>query len=56
MERFSRKGSTQEMRRKLGGKRDLGKQKMKGRQSRQEGPHAHTHTHTHTHRLESMSE
>ena len=30
----------------LEGRQDLDKQRMKGRQSGQEGPHTHTHTHT----------
>ena len=34
---------------KLEGRQDLGKQRMKGRQSGQEGPRTHTHIHTHTH-------
>ena len=32
---------------KLEGRQDLGKQRMKGRQSGQDGPRTHTHTHTH---------
>ena len=48
-ERLCRKGSMRKMGWKLERRQDLGKQRMKGRQSGQEGPCTHTHTRTLTH-------